>query len=142
MNNIFIIILFLLAGLFVGFVFARFFIWLSNKILGHNTKKEILRKGLSQEELKRRNFYFRNQFYNLSENVEHDLKNYKPWYKRLFKKRMKGGVSQYGSGNDNAGFERKQVPTNSPGIGEQTNTSTPEPNGEQRSINSDLPKEG
>jgi hypothetical protein len=141
MKIIFIIIIVILAGLLFGFLLVKFFLKFSNWILGRRTRKDILRKDLSEEELKRRNFFFRNKAYNLTEMVEYDLNKrvkFKDKIKKLFN-RSKKGVSQYGESNaGNPGFKREQVsairegnssPTTSP------TTDTARTTAEQPSIN-------
>lgn len=137
---IIIIIIVILAGLLFGFLLAKLFFKLSTYIIQRKAKNIILnnQNGIDK-------FLFRQKEYNLKENIEYDLKKYTPWYKRIFQKKMKGGISQYGR-TDDAGFIPKPIRTDN-GSNQQTNTDntqqpstdTAQSSGEQRSINSNLP---
>lgn len=138
MKTIFIIIIVILAGLLFGFLLAKLFLKMSNCFLGRKARREIL-KGEDKP------YFFRKLPYSLKQDIQGELNKrvkFKDKIKNLFKKKVKGGISQYGR-TDDTGFKREQVFANSEGTTnattEQPSTNPPESNGEQRSINSNLP---
>lgn len=136
MKTIFIIILVTLAGFLFGLLLVKIFITLSTWLLSLKTREKILKED--------KLFFYKKQPYSLKEEIEKELSKRTTLFKKiknLFKKKVKGGISEYGR-TDDTGFKREQVSTSGEGIKpstEQPNTDTAQPNGEQRSINSDLP---
>ena len=91
MSTIVTIIFIILGGLVFGFAIARLFILVSDSIVGRKTRKRILSEG-------EKAFYYKNNHYALKKEIENELKNYTPWYKKLFSRKVKGGnVSDYGT---------------------------------------------
>jgi hypothetical protein len=135
MSTLLTILLAIIGGLIFGYFLVKFFIMVSNMLLERKAKKEALKKDSA--------FFFKDKPYNLKEQVEHDLKNYTPWYKKLFN-REKKGVSDYGR-TTNAGVIPKQVSTSGEGntspataTTEQPSINTTETRREQRVINRSL----
>jgi hypothetical protein len=137
MKTVFILIPAFLGGLLFGIVFVRLCIWVSNIMLGRKVRKDILRKNLSNDELKRRNFFFRNKAYNLAEEVQYDLNKRVGLFQGIKDLFSKKGVSEYGN-TRNAGNLRdrgEQVSSPREGTSSPSTTDTATTTGEQPSTN-------
>ena len=136
MKTIFLILIFLILGIFFGLIMARVLIFISNWLL----KKKVTKQALNEEE---RKFFYQDKPYNLKENIEYEQKRNKKqgFFDFLIKRQVKGGVSDYGDTiqpRNNEIDNREQVPTSgsvestpaSP-TGTTTTGTTPENRGEQ-----------
>lgn len=153
MKTIYLILIFLILGILFGLIFARLMTWISEYILKRKITNEI-NKGNEKRE-----FFYKDKPYNLKESVEFEKGKRKKFH--LFKRKMKGGISDYGNtlqsgyrGNEVLGSVKTaeytanptpSYPTNPPigNIRKQEYPNPPESRGEQRgSINRNLLKKG
>ena len=141
MNTILLILIFLILGIVFGLIFARLMSWVSNFILK--------RKVNNQIKTDERKLFYKDKPYDLKTEIEYEKrekaskkKNFNP-----FKRKQKGGISDYGN-TIQPRIRREQVfpsvkgttepassPTNtaeSRTAREQEYTNSPNPRGEQR----------
>lgn len=91
MNTIVLIIIFLVLGVIFGFIFARVIFAISTWLLKKKVEKEA--KNSSQQ------FFYKKQPYDLKKEIEYEQNQRKKKFsfKNPFKKKVKGGISDYGS---------------------------------------------
>jgi hypothetical protein len=120
MNTIILVILFLIIGVFIGFILARIIFSISKYFSGKKAEKEIFNEP--------KNFFYNQTPYDLKEEIEFEKNKKKKKSFRFFKKKVKGGISDYGERTEPR-FEpvsREQVFSNDRGVKptEQPSTSS------------------
>ena len=91
MKTIYLILLFLASGIFFGYFMAR----ILNNISDFFIRRKVKKQALNESE---RTFFYNKKPYDLKENIRYEeSKKNKGFFKGLFKKKVKGGISDYGN---------------------------------------------
>ena len=134
MYSVFLIIICLLMGLVFGFILAK----IVNSILNYFLRKKVEKEAKENP----KPFFYQTTPYNLKEQIEYEQSKKKKKKLSLFKKKVKGGISDYGNTEQPRSNERtreESVLGNSGSVGITTipnNPTSPETAREQRSPDS------
>jgi hypothetical protein len=134
-KTIFLILIFLFLGLIFGFILAKIISGISNYFLSRKVEKRI--KSHNQKP-----FFYKQEQYDLKREIEEEQsKRKRSFLSGLFKRKEKGGISDYGNTEQygiipaTRGEQISRVREGLTSVPEPVNTPTPANSGEQVSFN-------